>query len=45
MQAVKARDGMPHSEQVRRALIAWLESKGVDPETGELKMPKRRRAK
>lgn len=29
MEALKARDGMPYSEQIRRALKAWLESKGV----------------
>ena len=26
---VRERDGVPVSEQVRRALLAWLESKGV----------------
>lgn len=29
LQIVKDRDGMPFSEQVRRALRAWLDSKGV----------------
>jgi len=29
MQALKQRDGMPFSEQIRRALRPWLESKGV----------------
>ncbi|MBM3818553.1 MAG: ribbon-helix-helix protein, CopG family [Acidimicrobiia bacterium] len=29
LQAVKERDGIPLSEQVRRALTAWLEQKGV----------------
>jgi hypothetical protein len=29
MQALKARDGMPFSEQIRRALRPWLEAKGV----------------
>lgn len=28
---VKQRDGVPVSEQVRRALLAWLEAKRVDP--------------
>ena len=32
LQAVKARDGIPQSEQVRRALNAWLESRGVKAE-------------
>jgi hypothetical protein len=27
--AVKERDGIPHSEQIRRALRAWLEDRGV----------------
>ena len=27
LQAVKDRDGVPISEQVRRALVAWLRSK------------------
>jgi hypothetical protein len=29
MQALKERDGMPLSEQIRRALRPWLELKGV----------------
>ena len=29
MQALKDRDGMPFSEQIRRALRPWLDSKGV----------------
>jgi hypothetical protein len=29
LQHVKDRDGVPISEQVRRALVAWLESKGL----------------
>jgi len=29
LQAVKVRDGVPVSEQVRRALLAWLEARGV----------------
>jgi predicted DNA-binding protein len=33
LQAIKERDGIPLSEQVRRAIAMWLESKGmrVDP--------------
>lgn len=32
MKALQARDGIPQSEQVRRALRAWLEERGVlDP--------------
>jgi hypothetical protein len=26
---VKARDGIPESEQIRRALLIWFEQKGV----------------
>ena len=29
LHAVKDRDGIPRSEQVRRALRAWLEEKGI----------------
>ena len=29
MEALKERDGIPLSEQMRRALRPWLESKGV----------------
>ena len=29
MEALRDRDGVPFSEQIRRALRAWLESKGV----------------
>jgi hypothetical protein len=29
MQALRERDGVPFSEQIRRALRAWLEMKGV----------------
>ena len=27
--AIKERDGIPESEQIRRAVRAWLEAKGV----------------
>jgi hypothetical protein len=29
LKAVKLRDGVPESEQVRRAIIAWLVERGV----------------
>ncbi len=29
MQQLQARDGIPYSEQIRRALRPWLEEKGV----------------
>lgn len=35
LDAVKVRDGVPASEQIRRALRAWLATKGIDPVTGK----------
>jgi hypothetical protein len=29
LKAIKTRDGIPESEQIRRAIEAWLEAKGV----------------
>ena len=29
LKEVKARDGVPESEQIRRALMLWFEQKGV----------------
>ena len=29
LKEVKARDGVPESEQIRRALVIWFEQKGV----------------
>lgn len=37
LQAVKERDGIPLSEQMRRALRAWLEQKGVSVTRAERK--------
>ncbi len=31
MDALRVRDGIPYSEQIRRALRPWLERKGVLP--------------
>jgi hypothetical protein len=31
LQIVKERDGIPVTEQVRRGILMWLESKGVKP--------------
>lgn len=33
LKAVKERDGMPISEQVRRALVSWVELRGVKVKT------------
>jgi len=41
LQAIKDRDGVPLSEQVRRALRAWLESKGVKAERPRVAARKR----
>lgn len=32
LQAIRDRDGVPESEQVRRAVTAWLEANGVKAE-------------
>ena len=29
LKVVKARDGIPESEQIRRALVIWFEQKGL----------------
>ena len=29
LKVIKARDGVPESEQIRRALLIWFEQKGV----------------
>ncbi len=31
LRIVKDRDGVPESEQIRRAIREWLKSKGVEP--------------
>jgi hypothetical protein len=35
LKAVKARDGIPEAEQVRRAVREWLERKGVLKKTAK----------
>ncbi len=32
MQAIRDRDGIPVSEQVRRAIVAWVKTRGVKTE-------------
>jgi hypothetical protein len=44
LQAVKDRDGVPISEQVRRALVAWLESKGLGKKTDRPRGATRKRS-
>lgn len=31
LEAIKVRDGIPISEQLRRALAVWIESKAIGP--------------
>jgi hypothetical protein len=45
LQAVQERDGVPKTEQVRRALRAWLTDRGVlDTGPTAKKMPRKRAA-
>jgi hypothetical protein len=44
LQRVKDRDGIPISEQVRRAVRAWLESKGAFEKTAARRASTRRKA-
>lgn len=44
LQSVKERDGIPLSEQVRRALRAWLESKGINEKAVSRRASTRRKA-
>ena len=43
LQFVKDRDGVPVSEQVRRALGAWLKLKGVDLKADRKRVGARKR--
>ena len=43
LQIVKQREGVPISEQVRRAIQAWLESKGVMVKSGRKQAATRKR--
>lgn len=44
LQEIKERDGIPVSEQVRRALRTWLESKGVRLKPAPRRVGARRKA-
>jgi hypothetical protein len=44
LQAVKVRDGIPISEQVRRALREWLEGRGVNEKTERKRAGTRKRS-
>ncbi len=43
LQEVKERDGLPVTEQVRRAVIAWLETRGVKIKTERKRAATRKR--
>jgi hypothetical protein len=43
LRTVKQRDGIPISEQVRRALLAWVESKGVQMKSDRKRATTRKR--
>jgi hypothetical protein len=40
LEAIKQRDGISHSEQVRRAIDAWIASKGIKPKGAKKKTKK-----
>jgi hypothetical protein len=44
LRTVKERDGIPITEQVRRALLAWTESKGVQVKSAPRRVSARRKA-
>jgi hypothetical protein len=44
MQRLQARDGIPLSEQIRRALRPWLEAKGVVNKSDRKRSVKRKRS-
>jgi hypothetical protein len=42
--AIKARDGIPESEQIRRAIAAWVAERGADTKTARKRAGTRKRA-
>jgi len=44
LKTVKERDGVLESEQIRRAIDAWLEQKGVVPKPARKRAATRKRA-
>ncbi len=34
LKAIKERDGIPESEQIRRGIRMWLDTKGLKPKKG-----------
>ena len=43
LKAVKERDGIPESEQIRRAIAEWLKKKGVTGKSGRKRALTRKR--
>ena len=43
LEALKARDGMPASEAIRRAIAAFLEEKGIEVTPARSKAPRKAR--
>ena len=41
--AIKGRDGISESEQIRRAIKAWIEQKGVTVKSGRKRVVARKR--
>jgi len=44
METLRTRDGVPYSQQIRRALRDWLESKGVLEKAARRRVSPRRKA-
>lgn len=44
LQAIRERDGVPVSEQVRRALKKWIEEKGVEIKADRKRVAPRKRS-
>ena len=44
LKAIKTRDGVPESEQIRRAIDRWLEEKQIDSKAAPRRARTRRRA-
>jgi len=44
LRTIKTRDGIPISEQVRRALLAWAETRGVKVKPAKRRAITRRKA-
>ena len=43
LRRIRDRDGLPMAEQVRRAIRAWVETRGVKVETGRKRVTPRQR--